>query len=1121
MKLWSNEAEFYNLYATIETVLKDESWLRDVLCEHLDAQQYELRCTQDHDASRQQLLEQSCSAQAAIWGLNDCQKSVLLKSIWSKLLLVQGPPGTGKTKMAAALVHAHCGAEAVVLMAAANKAIDNLILRVLEKAAALEAHKDLYRPSWGAFSIVGRCGQDIAPEVEPYELRALMKAAGFGKTYLKKHVRQKLRRFLQQNCMIHAGTCTAFAAVPDGQGVGYLDPAHSYALSVVEEAGQVTEPAAYAAFLANARCTVLVGDPAQLPPFVKSQEAKHCGHHISLLERLYHFVGIPFVLLTRQYRMHPDISQVSNRLIYGDRLQDASGTAMRVQIGGLPWQNRRHFIWYHVDGQELADGARGNARSFANEAEAVLCVSLAADILKSSPQVNVALLGMYDAQVALLNRHVQRRSATTSPRDLVVSTVDSFQGSERDVVIISLVRSNLENSVGFLKDPQRLNVAITRAKSLLVIVGNARHCYDADTSGFLTDLVEDVSRRGMLVSSETQQIVTHEDLFTHHASRPKRQMEPKGPMWRADSDQARASAEVGTLRMSELRSLVYAAEEVEGRAGSSADVVQQWDLTRFLELLDDFLTIKTVAVSLLQCGSVAFKASGDASASDLLREPWDKWVVKTWSYLHCFHGVNFTYDACNIPYALVMHCLAKRCGLLEGAEHEMCSTCAGKDILATAIATRTIPAVSVCLAYVVYRHSLPFFGTSVKSQEKLGDVLEAVGAMCDSTRARPRDFQAAMSENFGLQGLASASAVISDGHADDVWKISTHLFVHLCTHAVDMHKKTRKSVSYEVLLKSLLDRIPSRSTSSSAGCSLCHLVAQVSVAGQKQSGAAVVGAPPGLVASPDSAHGGNGDRRGAASSRGSDPRHRDRKLENAWDWQKSSGWDWKHDNWARSSRDVWLEKRDRRSSASGSWQTAEWASAWGEDTRPKRSWFEDSRSRSDDFVGSDAAKRARQVSPIVTLVPNLEGSEYNDDHRFAKIKTPDVTQRVPHRQYVCDSCKTVATRKSTRCPEYDGEFCNLEEIQEGQRGPGQLEEAWRGGWNATWWCTNCHILHRWNICAPYKESLKIKMRFELKILKEDVLNKLHANSKQYKSEAHSWSKLPKQYPIWARDENSS
>jgi len=158
---------------------------------------------------------------------------------------------------------------------------------------------------------------------------------------------------------------------------------------------------------------------------------------------------------------------------------------------------------------------------------------------------------------------------------------------------------------------------------------------------------------------------------------------------------------------------------------------------------------------------------------------------------------------------------------------------------------------------------------------------------------------------------------------------------------------------------------------------------------------------------------------------------------------------------------------------------------------------------------------------MVTLVPNLEGSEYNDDQRFAKIKTPDPMQRVPHRQYVCDSCKTVATRKSTRCPEYDGEFCHLEEIPEGRRGPGQLEEAWRGGWNATWWCTNCHILHKWHMCAPYTESLKIKMRFELEILRAKVLNKLHANSIQYKRDDQSWSKQPRLYPIWARDENSS
>jgi len=416
----------------------------------------------------------------------------------------------------------------------------------------------------------------------------------------------------------------------------------------------------------------------------------------------------------------------------------------------------------------------------------------------------------------------------------------------------------------------------------------------------------------------------------------------------------------------------------------------------------------------------------------------------------------------------------------------------------------------------MYRHGFSFFGTTPQSKEKLGDVLEAVGAMCDITQGRPRDFQAAMSNHFGSQGLASASAAISDGHADDAWKISTHLFVQLSTHAVGMHKETRKTVKYKVLLKSLLDCIPSGATSSSGACSLCPLVAQVRDGGQQQSDAAVVGAPPGLEDSNDSAHAGNGDRRGTASTRVSDPRHRDCKLESTWDWPKSSGWDWKHENSARSSGDVWLERRDRRSSASGSWQSAEWGSAWVEDTRLKRSWFEDSRSSRDDFVGSDAAKRARQVSPMLTLVPNLEGSEYNDDHRFAKIKTPDAMGIQPHRQYVCDCCKTVATRRSTRSPEYDGEFCHLSDIPQGRRGPEKLEEAWRNGWNATWWCTNCHILHKWNMCAPYEESQKIKMRFELQILKTSVLNKLYFKSRQYKRDDWSWSKHPRQYPIFER-----
>ena len=280
----------------------------------------------------------------------------------------------------------------------------------------------------------------------------------------------------------------------------------------------------------------------------------------------------------------------------------------------------------------------------------------------------------------------------------------------------------------------------------------------------------------------------------------------------------------------------------------------------------------------------------------------------------------------------------------------------------------------------------------------------------------------------------------------------------------------------------------------------------------------------------------------------SDPQRRDHNPENAWDWQESSGWDtdtsglrrWEHENLARGSGDDWSELWGRRGSASGSWQTVgdhrhgasleswtaetceeEWASAWGKDTSAKRSWFEDSRSRCDEFVGSDAAKRARQFSTTRTLVPSLRGPEYKNDFRFAVKKTPDAKKREAHRQYVCDSCKCIVTRKTSRCPEFDGEFCCLKEIPEGQRGPGLLEAAWLRGWDATWWCTNCHLLHRWKLTAPFSEPLKNRMRFELKILKKEVLDKLRAQSLAYRREDDSLPSLPKLYPIFERDYNSS
>jgi len=105
--------------------------------------------------------------------------------------------------------------------------------------------------------------------------------------------------------------------------------------------------------------------------------------------------------------MHEDISQVWNRHIYAHRFQEDPGTRMRVKIGGLPWQNRTRFIWCHVDCWEQAHGATGHGCSFSNEAEAAVCVSLADDLLDRASSVNVALHGMYDAQVSVLKRYAR------------------------------------------------------------------------------------------------------------------------------------------------------------------------------------------------------------------------------------------------------------------------------------------------------------------------------------------------------------------------------------------------------------------------------------------------------------------------------------------------------------------------------------------------------------------------------------------------------------------------------------------------------------------------------------------------------------------------------------------
>ena len=263
---------------------------------------------------------------------------------------------------------------------------------------------------------------------------------------------------------------------------------------LVDEAAQALEPELAIAFTRHPRRALLVGDPAQLPASLTSDIARRFGHATSLMERLTKTDADGARALNAQYRMHPEISSWPAREFYDGRVMNAPCVETRARPVGTPrWLPPYVFV-------DVADGAErgGRGKSKTNEREAQVACDVVARIRgdnDAAKVLSIVVITFYAAQVGRLREALSARGL----RDVAVRSVDSFQGSEADVVVCSAVRNNPRFNVGFLADRRRLNVALTRAKHALVVVGSRETLARCDADA-LRRLVEDVDERGLVVS---------------------------------------------------------------------------------------------------------------------------------------------------------------------------------------------------------------------------------------------------------------------------------------------------------------------------------------------------------------------------------------------------------------------------------------------------------------------------------------------------------------------------------------------------------------------------------------------------------------------------------------------
>eukprot|EP01036_Dinobryon_divergens_P028848 gene28848-37855_t len=257
---------------------------------------------------------------------------------------------------------------------------------------------------------------------------------------------------------------------------------------IVDEAAQLFEPELLVPLQLYPSNLIMIGDPRQLPATIFSPRVQSAGLGISAMQRLMDSFSYPFDLLQIQYRMHPSISYFSNQQFYGGQIIDSESVQHRPGIfsetdstrkgkanQALPSWLTGNYAFIDVHGTESPVSYMGN--SMKNDAEAELISKMVGFIIKVGglrQTTSVCVITFYAAQVSCIQKHLRKNLNASAAASVKVLTVDSFQGSEADIVVVSFVRSNSASRVGFVRDYQRLNVALTRAKHLLLSVGSRR-----------------------------------------------------------------------------------------------------------------------------------------------------------------------------------------------------------------------------------------------------------------------------------------------------------------------------------------------------------------------------------------------------------------------------------------------------------------------------------------------------------------------------------------------------------------------------------------------------------------------------------------------------------------------
>lgn len=421
--------------------------------------------------------------------LNESQNKAINQVIAAQdVAIIHGPPGTGKTTTLVQAVKILCQTEKTVLVTApSNTAVDLLSERLSEQGLNVVRVGNISRVDDQIISL--SLDMQLANHPESKNIKKLKiqaaenrrKAQRFKRKYGRKE--QLERRALYQE----AGELMAWAnqleerlidqILESAQVISCtLVGANSKVLEkrkfrtvVVDEAAQALEPATWIPII-KASKVVLTGDPFQLPPTVKSNEAQKKGFSITMIEKSLERLD-KVSLLNVQYRMHEMIMNFSNAQFYQNELKAAE----TVKDHKLSIPDNHPLLFIDTAGCGFNEEVNPKYKSRFNPGEfQILCEHLyqLVDAYEVEDLPSIAIISPYREQVVHMNKMMEE-DPKLAGLPISINTIDAFQGQERDVIYISLVRSNEKGQIGFLGDTRRMNVAMTRAKKKLIVIGDS------------------------------------------------------------------------------------------------------------------------------------------------------------------------------------------------------------------------------------------------------------------------------------------------------------------------------------------------------------------------------------------------------------------------------------------------------------------------------------------------------------------------------------------------------------------------------------------------------------------------------------------------------------------------